>query len=164
MERRTARGLVHLENGPGGDVPAQQAAAPARARTARAHERVANDDRKSAIAAAISRKRAKLLCAERTVEQDVESRGHGAGEGVPGAHDPTGQRTAASRPILLPGAATRIDRMFSETHAAQCDMLIREILKRMRHDGCGGRPGRVELLTNIEGASSRPVRKIVLIG
>jgi hypothetical protein len=55
-------------------------------------------------------------------------------------------------------------RMFSETHSAQRDMLIRDILYRMRHDGCGGRPGRVELLTGIEGASSRPVRRIVLIG
>ena len=56
-------------------------------------------------------------------------------------------------------------RMFSETHAAgQRDMLIRDILKRMRHDGCGGLPGRAELLTGIEGASSRPVRRIVLIG
>jgi hypothetical protein len=40
-------------------------------------------------------------------------------------------------------------------------ILIRDILDRMRHDGCGGRPGRVELLTSIEG-SSLPVRKIVL--
>ena len=40
---------------------------------------------------------------------------------------------------------------------------IREIIKRMRHDGCGGRPGRVELLTGIEGASSRPVRRIILV-
>ena len=29
--------------------------------------------------------------------------------------------------------------------------------------GCGGRPGRVELLTGIEGASKSPVRRIVLI-
>ena len=42
-------------------------------------------------------------------------------------------------------------------------MLIRDILDRMRHDGCGGRPGKAELLTGIEGASSRPVRRIVLI-
>jgi hypothetical protein len=28
---------------------------------------------------------------------------------------------------------------------------------------CGGRPGQAELLTGIESASSRPVRKIVLI-
>jgi hypothetical protein len=31
-----------------------------------------------------------------------------------------------------------------------------------RRDGCGGLPGRAELLTGIEGASSRPVRRIVL--
>jgi hypothetical protein len=41
-------------------------------------------------------------------------------------------------------------------------MLIRDIIARMRHDGCGGRPKLVELVTGIEGASSRPVRKIVL--
>ena len=41
-------------------------------------------------------------------------------------------------------------------------MLIRDIIARMRHDGCGGRAGRVELLTGIEAASSRPVRQIVL--
>jgi hypothetical protein len=35
-------------------------------------------------------------------------------------------------------------RMFSETHAAgQRDMLIRDIIARMRHDGCGGRAGKV---------------------
>jgi hypothetical protein len=39
---------------------------------------------------------------------------------------------------------------------------LRVFLRRMRHDGCGGQPGRVELLTGIEGASSRPVRRIVL--
>ena len=33
-----------------------------------------------------------------------------------------------------------------------------------RHDGCGGRAGRAELLTSVDGASSRPVRKIVLMG
>jgi hypothetical protein len=41
-------------------------------------------------------------------------------------------------------------------------MTLRDIIARMRHDGCGGRAGRVELLTGIEGASSLPVRKIVL--
>ena len=54
------------------------------------------------------------------------------------------------------------DRMLNEAHTAHRDLPIREILDRMRHDGCGGRAGRVELLTGIEGASSRPVRKIVL--
>jgi hypothetical protein len=32
----------------------------------------------------------------------------------------------------------------------------------MRHDGCGGLAAKAELLTGIDGASSRPVRKIVL--
>jgi hypothetical protein len=54
--------------------------------------------------------------------------------------------------------------MLSETHTPQSDMLIRDIIARMRHDGCGGRAGKTELLTGIEGASSRPVRRIVLIG
>ena len=36
------------------------------------------------------------------------------------------------------------------------------ILDKMRHDGCGGRAGKAELLTGLEGASSRPVRRIVL--
>jgi hypothetical protein len=53
------------------------------------------------------------------------------------------------------------ERMISETHMAQGDMLIRDILDRMRHDGCGGRAGKAELLTGIEG-SSRPIRRIVL--
>ena len=33
---------------------------------------------------------------------------------------------------------------------------------RMRHDGCGGGAGKVELLTGVDGVSSRPVRRIVL--
>ena len=52
--------------------------------------------------------------------------------------------------------------MVNEAHMPQGDMLIRDILDRMRHDGCGGRAGKAELLTGIEGASSRPVRRIVL--
>ena len=55
------------------------------------------------------------------------------------------------------------DRMFAETHFERRDMQLREIIKRMRHDGCGGRAGRVELATGIEGVTSRPVRKIVLL-
>ena len=31
----------------------------------------------------------------------------------------------------------------------------------MRHDGCGGREAKAELLTGIEGVCSRPVRRIV---
>jgi hypothetical protein len=51
--------------------------------------------------------------------------------------------------------------MLSETHAPRSDLPLREIIARMRHDGCGGRAGKVELLTGIDGAS-RPVRRIVL--
>jgi hypothetical protein len=31
-----------------------------------------------------------------------------------------------------------------------------------RHDGCGGRAGKAELVSGIEGVNSRPVRKIAL--
>ena len=44
-------------------------------------------------------------------------------------------------------------RVFSETHAAgQRDMLIRDIVARMRHDGCGGLAAKAKLRTGIEGA------------
>jgi len=55
------------------------------------------------------------------------------------------------------------DRMLNEAHTSHRYLPLREILKRARHDGCGGRPGRAELLTGLTGASSRPVRKIVLV-
>ena len=32
--------------------------------------------------------------------------------------------------------------MLSETHLPHGDMLIRDIIARMRHDGCGGRAGK----------------------
>jgi hypothetical protein len=54
------------------------------------------------------------------------------------------------------------DRFLNEAHTPQRDLRIRELLARMLHDGCGGRAGRAELLTGIEGASSRPVRRILL--
>jgi hypothetical protein len=54
------------------------------------------------------------------------------------------------------------DRMLSEIYTPQRDMLIREIIKLMRHAGCGGRASKVELVSGIEGVSSRPVRRIVL--
>jgi hypothetical protein len=53
-------------------------------------------------------------------------------------------------------------RMLSETQTVQRDMPIRDIIAKMRHDGCGGRAGKVELSTGIEGTSSMPARKIVL--
>ena len=54
------------------------------------------------------------------------------------------------------------ERLIAATHMPQGDASIREILSRMHHDGCGGRAGKAELLTGIEGVSSGPVRKIVL--
>ena len=55
------------------------------------------------------------------------------------------------------------DRMLNEAHMLAGNMTIRAIIAKMRHDGCGGHAGKAELLTGIEGVSSRPVRKIVLI-
>jgi hypothetical protein len=55
--------------------------------------------------------------------------------------------------------------MLNESHMTerQRGMVLRVLLSRMRHDGCGGRAGRAELLTGIDGVSSRPVRRIVLL-
>jgi hypothetical protein len=44
----------------------------------------------------------------------------------------------------------------------ESDWMLRTILRRMRHDGCGGLAGWAELWTGSNVASSRPVRKIVL--
>jgi hypothetical protein len=41
--------------------------------------------------------------------------------------------------------------------AHQRGMVLRVLLNRMRHDGCGGRAARAELLTGTDGVSSRPV-------
>ena len=54
--------------------------------------------------------------------------------------------------------------MINEKRIIAVDLPIRTILDKMRHDGCGGRAGKPELLTSIEGVSSRPVRRIVLLG
>ena len=56
-------------------------------------------------------------------------------------------------------------RMVNESHVPTWrDRRLRDILARMRHDGCGGLAGKAELLTGTEGVSSRPVRRIVLLG
>jgi hypothetical protein len=56
--------------------------------------------------------------------------------------------------------------LMNEAHTGERrgTMPLRVLLSRMRHEGCGGRAGRAELLTGIDGVSSRPVRKIVLRG
>ena len=43
--------------------------------------------------------------------------------------------------------------MVNEAHAWWRDRSLRDIIARMRHDGCGGRAGKAELLTGIEGVS-----------
>ena len=50
----------------------------------------------------------------------------------------------------------------AEAHATSAyrDMPLRDLLARARHEGCGGRAARA----GTEGASSRPVRRIVLRG
>jgi hypothetical protein len=55
-------------------------------------------------------------------------------------------------------------RFLNEAHAtpAQGNMRLRDFLARARHEGCGGRALKAELLTGSEGVSSRPVRRIVL--
>ena len=47
------------------------------------------------------------------------------------------------------------DTMLNEAHTngRRRDMTLREILARMRHDGCGGLAGKAELLTGIDGVS-----------
>ena len=49
-----------------------------------------------------------------------------------------------------------------ETHTTRGDLRIRDLVPKPRYDGCGGRAGKAELLTGIEGVGSRPVRRIVL--
>jgi hypothetical protein len=44
------------------------------------------------------------------------------------------------------------------------DLPLRTILARMRHEHCGGRAAKAELLTGVEGVNSRPVRKIASRG
>ena len=52
--------------------------------------------------------------------------------------------------------------LINQIHVPHDELPIRQILARMRHDGCGGRAAKAELLTGVEGVSNRPVRKIVL--
>jgi hypothetical protein len=54
--------------------------------------------------------------------------------------------------------------MLNEAHTSggRRAMPLRNLIAKLRHDGCGGLAGKAELLSGIEGVSSRPVRKIVL--
>jgi hypothetical protein len=59
------------------------------------------------------------------------------------------------------------ERYLSERHvtlAGRGDMLVGELVeKKLRHEGCGGRPKLAELVTDIPGSSSGSVRRILLI-
>jgi hypothetical protein len=56
--------------------------------------------------------------------------------------------------------------MLNEAHvtAGQRNLRLRDLLARARHEGCGGRAAKAELMTGVDGVSSRPVRRIVLRG
>ena len=53
--------------------------------------------------------------------------------------------------------------MVNEVHAKWRDRTLRDSLAKMRHDGCGGLAAKAELLTGVEGVSSRPVRRVALL-
>jgi hypothetical protein len=98
------------------------------------------------------------------------SRHHWSGSGTEPLPTP---REALQQPFrAFPGWFLRIEcdrcgkvTMLNEAHTSERrgKMILRELISRMRHEGCGGRAGKVELLTGIEAASSRPVRRIVLM-
>jgi hypothetical protein len=54
--------------------------------------------------------------------------------------------------------------MLNQAHASagQGNLRLRDFIARARHEGCGGRALKAELMTGAEGVSSRPVRRIVL--
>jgi hypothetical protein len=52
--------------------------------------------------------------------------------------------------------------MVNRAHMRFSDRTLRVILDRMRHDGCGGRARKAELISGVAGVRSRPVRRIAL--
>ena len=50
--------------------------------------------------------------------------------------------------------------IMNEVHAGPWrDKRLANILRWMRHDGCAGLPGKAGLLTGIDAAAARPVRR-----
>jgi hypothetical protein len=86
--------------------------------------------------------------------------------------DPLPTSAAALEPFAaFPSWFMRIEcdrcgkvQMVNEVHAKWRDRTLRDILGKVRHDGCGGLAAKAELLSGVEGVTSRPVRRIVLIG
>jgi hypothetical protein len=62
-------------------------------------------------------------------------------------------RSPLSRSGSCASDATAVERTDCLSRRILTGMQLREIIKRMRHDGCGGRAGKVELLTGVEGVS-----------
>jgi hypothetical protein len=58
------------------------------------------------------------------------------------------------------------DSMLNEAHMSphRRGVALRVLIGRMRHDGCGGRAAKSRTADRIDGISSRPVRKILLLG
>ena len=85
---------------------------------------------------------------------------------LPTPHETLGEQFRAFPSWFLRIECDRCGQMqiVNEVHATngQRNMPLRDLLARSRHRGCGGRAARVELVTGIEGVSSRPVRRIVL--
>jgi hypothetical protein len=84
-------------------------------------------------------------------------------------HLPSPAEALAEPFVAFPSWFLRIEcercgkvQMVSQVYFERGHLPLRTILAKMRHDGCGGLPAKAELLTGIEGVSSRPVRRIVL--
>jgi hypothetical protein len=51
--------------------------------------------------------------------------------------------------------------LINESHMPRRHLPLRTIIDRMRHDGCGGKPAKVELLTGVESASYAPSEAVL---
>ena len=94
-------------------------------------------------------------------------RSYGTRKPLPTGHEALGEPLSAFPSWFLRIECDRCGKvqMVNEGHAVRWrDRTLRDIIARMRHDGCGGRAAKADLLTGVEGVSSRPVWKIVLMG
>jgi hypothetical protein len=89
-----------------------------------------------------------------------------AGAPLPSPRRPSASRSRLSHRAPYGSSATGAGkvRILNEAHAsdAQRATPLRVLLVRARHEGCGGQPGKAELLTSSEGARRRTARRIVL--
>lgn len=68
------------------------------------------------------------------------------------------------RLAVLLRIGSRMTRIAHYVHVPHDELPLRVMFTRMRHDGCGGGPAKEELLTGVEGVSSRPMPRVVLRG